>query len=287
MQWVFRLHQQDRIMTKLAYFHINTQLTNELFWECNFNENDVQYVCKSKGFWNSVVYAWARYNYTDKVDHTTSQCIWYNSHLRIDNKPYEYLHEFEKVSKIVYDQLIDNETLLTRRHTSIQRTLGIIIEYKEYVEAFQYINKITGIIKYRDFQYRLLINQIYLNDRVSKWDSQVCKNCTFCNGPEGSNSHFFWLCPRVQPFWSQVKNSIQEQIPAQLDWNPHEIFLNRVAKSPKHLANLYVIVAKQLLYRWRCQKEKPNIELFQIEIEFNKKLELRTAIKNVNFSNTI
>ena len=63
IQWVYRLHGNDRVLTKLAYYHMNTALCNELFWQCNFKVADKGYVCSAVGFWGSVVSAWTEYNF--------------------------------------------------------------------------------------------------------------------------------------------------------------------------------------------------------------------------------
>ena len=36
IQWIFRLHQQDPILTSLAYYHVKSPLKGEIFWQCNF-----------------------------------------------------------------------------------------------------------------------------------------------------------------------------------------------------------------------------------------------------------
>ena len=89
IQWLTRLHGQDQVLTVLAYYHINTPLRNEIFWQCNFNTNDVKFICKANGFWQSVVLNWAEFNFNvpQSTNYVIQQVKWFNSHIRENYKP--------------------------------------------------------------------------------------------------------------------------------------------------------------------------------------------------------
>ena len=42
INWIYRLHTNDVMLTKLAYFHVAPKLQNESFWECNFKKSDLK-----------------------------------------------------------------------------------------------------------------------------------------------------------------------------------------------------------------------------------------------------
>ena len=90
VEWIRRLHSQemDPVLTMLAYWHINAMIKCELLWECNFNENDCELFACTSLFWKSVLQAWATVNYHEPSDHSqiANQIIWYNSHIKVENK---------------------------------------------------------------------------------------------------------------------------------------------------------------------------------------------------------
>ena len=71
-------------LTPLAYYHMNSRLHNQMFWECNFQAKDVGLVCQAKGFRYSVVKARAEchFHYPNSYQSVLEQIIWFNSHLQ-------------------------------------------------------------------------------------------------------------------------------------------------------------------------------------------------------------
>ena len=87
IEWIRRLHcdEDDQVLMQLAYYHINSKIRTELFWECNFARKDIhQFKCLS-AFWSSVLHAWAMFNYHVAIasEEKINQVLWYNSHITI------------------------------------------------------------------------------------------------------------------------------------------------------------------------------------------------------------
>ena len=71
---------------------------------------DVCNVCNARGFWKQVVEVWAQYNFNDPISRNDilNQCIWYNTHIRIENKPF-YLQGGQQTGlEIVNDLIVNN-----------------------------------------------------------------------------------------------------------------------------------------------------------------------------------
>ena len=77
---------------------------------------------------------------------------------------------------------------------------------------------------------------------------------------------FLPLCKRL---WSQIQNIIKELLD-----------LDIVLEFDQMMS-----VVKQFLYRWQCQKVKPNIEMIKIEIDFVKQIELSEALRKTRCGN--
>ena len=88
----------------------------------------------------------------------------------------------DKPSKFMYNFVIEHRTAtdVSKYKNSWANKLGIEIEMSEYQDAFKRLYHISNIVKYRNFQYRLLLNKIFVNDMLKKWkkvDSEQCKYC--------------------------------------------------------------------------------------------------------------
>ena len=86
----------------------------------------------------------------------------------------------------------------------LARPLSMYIQNVEYVLENDFINLfvklyyITKNTKLRNFQYRLLLGRIFLNDKLFKWKILASDKCDFCNYKQ-TIKHLFWECVSVVP----------------------------------------------------------------------------------------
>ena len=91
ISWVKRiLEETKQDLRKLAGLTIPD--CDGLIWEANLKIDDVDYVrIGNKGnVWDSILRAWCSYNYKEpvNVDEIMNQTLWYNTHIRRQNKPF-------------------------------------------------------------------------------------------------------------------------------------------------------------------------------------------------------
>ena len=101
---------------------------------------------------------------------------------------YEYITEFQKLSKIICDELIKNELLLKPVVQKWHKYM--FVSYSDVVNACTNISRITSIKKYRSFQYRLLQQAILLNDKLYHMMVVPSQLCTFCGRIKEDVKHF-------------------------------------------------------------------------------------------------
>ena len=92
---------------------------------------------------------------------------------------YNCLLEKEKNSRIVYDRLInDDNNLITYTHRWFLQ--GYDFEMNKYRFMFKCIESIMSIVKYHDFQYRLLLGKLVTNEDLCNWKKITNNHCNFC-----------------------------------------------------------------------------------------------------------
>ena len=115
---------------------------------------------------------------------------------------YDTVKSKSKPVKYVYNILIgDDELPLKRKYASFIKKFCTEISYECYCKAFMLIHFVTNITKYRDFQYRLLINLIYANDQLFHWGKKDSQRCEYCPEPKQTLLHLLWECPHAQRLW--------------------------------------------------------------------------------------
>ena len=88
--WIARLDQMDEAARALAKYAMKPVFPNQEFWYLNVKPKDIDFICQPNKFWRSVVNAWRTVNYHEisSIEELCRERIWYNSHIRVANKPF-------------------------------------------------------------------------------------------------------------------------------------------------------------------------------------------------------
>ena len=103
VQYVF----QDSFTAECAYVALNYYI-KEKIWECNLKESDVNSIF-SDSFWRCVLQVWCKFHYVHEVEEPNMQTIWYNSHIRINAKPFFWKKNYKEGLMYVHQLVCDGE----------------------------------------------------------------------------------------------------------------------------------------------------------------------------------
>ena len=121
----------------------------------------------------------------------------------------------------------------------------------------------------RDFQYRLLVNSIYVNDRLFHWKLVETQKCEHCEHKQ-TILHLLWECEHAQKIWADLNRYLKDYTLIEIDEvtiSPKTIFLNNVHSIPGHIANLFVLIIKQSMFAAKCLGEKLTFQSIVNQIE--------------------
>ena len=90
-------------------------------WRCNILPEDCNKLSSNSTFWQDVLKSWNQFNYSHNF-RVENQLIWYNSRIRINNKPVFWKQNYNKGLKYVY-QLFTREGF--KREDLVQQEFGL------------------------------------------------------------------------------------------------------------------------------------------------------------------
>ena len=123
VSWVHYLNMgTDLFMNEMAYCNLSPILREQI-WMCNINESDICKIKNNNEFWVQVWATWLKFYYTE--DRTTDQCIWYNSHIRIQSKPVMWKKPFRK-GLCTINQIYDDGKFVSFEHTEEEYGLTVM-----------------------------------------------------------------------------------------------------------------------------------------------------------------
>ena len=164
----------------------------------------------------------------------------------------QQIFETARATKLVYDLMIENITLLPISPVEKWKTeLQIEISQVKLNEIFSLIYYTTISSKLRAFLYRFLHRCLKTNTFLFKIGIVESDHCTFCGAEKESFIHVFWECLITQRFIGQLKTWLL-QFTGITQFTREEILFGIHTESLGYI-NMIFGVVKQ--YIWRCRIE--------------------------------
>ena len=341
----------DPGVASIVYEVLDQDLKQWIF-DCNLSKEDVKELKIKNKFWEEVLEDWSEFNY-DPVS-SKDQCIWWNSRIRINNKPFKWRRIFQKgLFKI--SQLYENGTVISANKAgekfglswlelnnlitaipndlkkcvrenpstwssnfavcmdkdrlsayaydkllnakSEESMLKIIMRWENLLheqiplkEMYRYINRIwcnTNIAKLRSFQYRLMCHALVMNTDLYKWGKIDHDKCSFCLKEKETIIHFFVQCDVTHRFLLAALRMIYEDYGINTEavvLSVKNVLFNSIVERSSHVLNFILLLAKQYLYRQRCQGKPINVYEFRSYYRRQESIEKYIAKKNGNMA---
>ena len=247
------------VLDELIWFNSNIRICNEpICWSNWINKNVLfisdLYDTNMNEFVNTFNMPWLEFRQI-----TSAIPIMYRELLKQDQmgethpKLYNKLLNTSKISSFCYNELVkDHDQLIKYCRSWYEEIPNFDLSYDDYRKRFRELHTTVKIAKYKDFQYRLLLNKIVTGDKLFLWGIIDSDSCKLCNTGTETVLHLFFHCKYAQmiiKFISEIcdNNNIEIEI------NPLKFILGNIHENPNHVINFICIVLKQFLYRHRCQ----------------------------------
>ena len=165
---------------------------------------------------------------------------------------YEKIQKQKKKVRYIYNQLIVQES--RENFDKLFKKMSKVIPFtmEQYAEAFKRIYTTTNITKYRDFQYRLLVGAIFVNDRLYYWGKVGSQKCELCACTKQTVQHVLFDCPKAENVRKRLCEHINEcygnQICKYETTSYSNVFLGIVHTGRTHIINFLFLILKQYLF---------------------------------------
>ena len=181
-------------------------------------------------------------------------------------------------NRATYDKLIDDPDYL-QRYWERWKLEGLTdVNYKDYVSQFTRLYKYTKRTKYRDFQYRLLLDKIVVNADLYKWKKRESDLCTFCNAHSEAIIHLLYDCVKVKSLINCVYFELGKSSTEQLcELNTVNFIFSQIHNKTDHVLNFICTFLKQYIYKCRCLGKSISSVNFLSELEYFHEVEYTIA----------
>ena len=196
---------------------------------------------------------------------------------------YDKMLNKENLSSFVYKCFIEEHSenkVFTAKAEKWSQETEVKISENVLLSSCKDLLVVTNIAKYRSFQYRLLHRAVLLNTQLHKWGIVETDMCSFCHLQRETYTHFFVMCPVVQPMWLKAEKLMKSFAGPDINFSIETVILNKIVDNAKSIKNYICLVLKQYLYRKRCYKQLPNFQEFKALVLETRNIEFYIAKKN-------
>ena len=159
------------------------------------------------------------------------------------------------ISKQVYDLLIANGFLLNKY---LHRWYRIGMHQEEINlptlrQLFNDLHCYVKNVKLKNFQYRLLLAKIITNIELVEWNIIETNVCNLCKKAPETLKHLF-----VESEFTKIMLTLlvkfAQMMSKEIKVNFTTVICNTICEQRSHILNYVCLIAKQFMYKMRCQK---------------------------------
>ena len=132
--------------------------------------------------------------------------------------------------------------------------------------------------KLREFQYKILNNIVFTNDKLFRFGLSQSRNCTFCNEEPESIEHLLSRCKVSSEFWKEVLSWLKDNNIIIESLNEIGLFLGNFEKTEDFfIINHILLLGKYYIYVRKCHGSLPSLRGFIARIRRVYNIELHIA----------
>ena len=207
----------------------------------------------------SIIRAIKQYTSQNRMLNATNKTIMYQPALN-------FIMSTTKGASAIYHSILEPDVKNKGFHKWQQITHITLNQWKN---SFKILKQSTHDTKLRWLQFRVLHNILTTNKSVSKFNPEQNPLCQFCKSHSETIHHLLWQCNKVQIFWKELSNIINNRCTHAHNFKIDEklaLFGHSEQIKTDQTCQLIILLAKFYIYRSKVQDTILNIRCFIQEL---------------------
>ena len=202
--WVKRyLNDQNKGKWKCFFDYHLEKFGGNMIWTCNMNAKDFLLDSIQNTFIYDIAKEWFKFTYTTDIKNSRSQCIWLNSHIKIDNKIIFYKNWYSKGVKKVKD-LLNGDVFLNFENFRLKYDINC-----NFLEYYSLLHAIPP-----EWKKQIKDNEVDNTYQLSPQEQTMLslqRTTKVCKYIHTKNVQRIFQQPRAEQKWTEILNE-------NLDW---------------------------------------------------------------------
>ena len=140
---------------------------------------------------------------------------------------------------------------------------------------------VTHDTKIREFQYKLLNNIVFTNEKLFRFKMINSPLCAFCQTEVESPEHLFFQCNVTKSFWQLLFSWISEQKVILTSLTLEHVFFGVFhVVEDFHVVNHIILLAKYYIYNCKLNVIHPSLKVLIAKVKATCQIEQKIAATN-------
>ena len=182
-------------------------------------------------------------------------------------------------SKMLYNEFKSKKQVVPSAQNKIKRKFpDLSLAWKEiYSLPFT----VTQDTKTREFQYKLLNNIVFTNEKLFRFKMIDSPLCAFCQTEDESPEHLFFHCNKTKSFWQLLFSWFSEQKVILTSLTLKNVFFGVFHGAEDcHVVNHIILLAKYYIYNCKLNVIHPSLKVFIAKLKAACQIEQKIAATN-------
>ena len=173
----------------------------------------------------------------------------------------KYMKEHSKITKYFNTLMIKKlKPDRTNFRNKWNELLSTTIDEQRWKYIYKQVFSLTDDTLLKMFQYKIINNIQYTNDKLFKWNIIETELCTFCNETKETMCHLIWECRHSKTIWLRFRDIIEQKLCITFDLNLVNILFNVYDDDYSDPINLCILLIKKFLFNCRYNTILPNFD---------------------------
>ena len=151
----------------------------------------------------------------------------------------------------------------------------------EWTKIYSLPFVVTIETKLREFQYKLLNNILFTNEKLFKFKMTESPLCNFCKKEVESLEHLLFDCENTEVFWQALFSWLRKRNICVETASLITILFGEFRESEDSIIlNHLILIAKFFIYKCKLSNSKPSLNVFLAKIKIVYDMERQIAAKN-------
>lgn len=189
-------------------------------------------------------------------------------------------HQVSQIYQKLTTDMSDN-TLHIKGQWELE--LNTIIENDEWEDICSKCHRGVGSQLWKEFDWKVKVRFFRTPLQVSIFNIGGINKCWRNCGMVGDHTHIFWDCPKIQPYWRDIKTELEKILHMDIPFDPVFILLEKTteqnfSKDLCYILHVLLMIARKMITMHWMQPEPPTVAQWRLRCNQVQLMENMTAI---------